>query len=130
MIDSEIPTDCKRAWRVLLGIADPELYRRRGGWLSNRDVVMTTGHPCDDRKVRKLRDKKLVDWRHEVAPGRGRRVSHRVAAVPGNGREYDAETGLPVPVATALAPVLPSTGDGRLFDYPAQPVPRAGAATR
>jgi len=56
---ADVPKRCRRAWDCLRGRWNGELPMapRTTGWWSYRDLVETTGHQCDERKLRELAER-------------------------------------------------------------------------
>lgn len=116
-----IPGDCLIAWRALSGIFDPYMHRLRGGWYGTRDLFALTNRPSTERKVRKLRECGLVDWRK--VPDRitgGCFVEYRIAADP-PGREIVPQSDQPIlsePTPSRSGETAAPVSAGLLFDLP------------
>jgi len=57
-VQARVPMRCRRVWACLAGEyvgREPDLVRETGWW-RKIDIIMTTGHNCDDRKLRELRE--------------------------------------------------------------------------
>jgi len=80
----KIPGKCLRVWRALV-LACPPRVAARGGWWSNDDIVVYTGHANDRRKLAELREccPGLIERREEKRDGASPIALFRIAI------EYD-----------------------------------------
>lgn len=96
-----IPVRCLRAWRALANGWPPRVAVR-GGWWSNDDLALYTGHVNDRRKLAELRElcPGLIDRREEAREGASPIALFRLAA------EYDPRRPAPPPKPAVIQGAL------------------------
>lgn len=60
----ELPKRFWRVWNALNGRLGTTEFVVRTGYWRNKDIILATGHPCDERKLRELR--KIEGFRHLI----------------------------------------------------------------